>query len=119
MRTWPTIFDIFRRQLDGSELHVGQAASYNTALFDCELLASRIPAQYVIRDRVTGQKCVLNLRHLDGRPNQDHLFDGPEPHHRRLLSNTRCHTQNTELARTPWDTGKRTWAGIVRAFLFL
>jgi len=27
--------------------------------------------------------------------------------------------QNTELARTRWDPGKRTWAGIVLALLFL
>lgn len=69
MRTWPTIFDIFRCLPDGAELQVGQAASYNAALFDCELLASKVPAQYVIRDRVTGQRHVLNLRRLDDESN--------------------------------------------------
>jgi len=44
MRTWPVIFDIFRRQLDGSERRVGPAASYNTAFFDAQLLASKIPS---------------------------------------------------------------------------
>lgn len=55
------IFDIFMLQPDGSELHVGQAKSYMGALFDSEMLASRVPAKYVIRDRTTGQRHVLNL----------------------------------------------------------
>lgn len=56
-----TIFDIFRLQPDGSELRVGEAKSYVGALFDLEMLASRVPAKYVIRDRATGQRHVLNF----------------------------------------------------------
>lgn len=54
-------FEIFKLQQDGSELYVGEAMSYNIALFDAELLASKVPAKYAIRDRGTGQRCVLNL----------------------------------------------------------
>jgi len=59
------IFDIFRLQPDGSELHLGKAKSYIGALFDIEMLASRVAANYVIRDRATGQRHVLNLGHLE------------------------------------------------------
>lgn len=60
------IFDIYRLQSDGSELHVGEARSYNIAFIDVEMLASKVPAKYVIRDRETGQRHVLNLSPLDG-----------------------------------------------------
>ena len=58
-------FDIFRLQPDGSELHVGETTSYNIALIDVEMLGSRIPAKYVIRDRGTGRRHALNLLPLD------------------------------------------------------
>ena len=58
------IFDIFRLQPDGSDLHVGEAKSYTGALFEIELLALKVPAKYVIHDRGTGQRHVLNLEHL-------------------------------------------------------
>ena len=67
MRTSKITFDIFKLQSDGSELPVGEAESYNLALIDLEILASMVPAKYVIRDRETGQKHVLNLQYLDGR----------------------------------------------------
>jgi PAS domain-containing protein len=59
------IFDIFRLQPDGSELPAGKAESYTGALFDIEMLASRVPAKYVIRDRATGQRHVVNLARLE------------------------------------------------------
>jgi hypothetical protein len=55
------IFEVFRLRPDGSELYVCKAASYNLALFEVELLASKIPAKYVIRDRRSGQRHVQNL----------------------------------------------------------
>ena len=61
------IFEIFRLQPDGSELYVGQAASYNIALFDVEMLASKVPAKYIIRDRETGQGLVVNLAPPDSQ----------------------------------------------------
>jgi PAS domain-containing protein len=64
-RSPAAIFDIFRLQPDGSELRVGEANSYTGALFDTELLASRVPAKYVVRDRATGQRHVLNLACLE------------------------------------------------------
>lgn len=54
-------FDIFRLQSDGSEMHLGEATSYRIALIDVEMLAAKVPGKYVIRDRETGQKHVLNL----------------------------------------------------------
>jgi len=59
------IFDLLRLQPDGSELHVGKATSYTGAVFDIEMLASRVPAKYVIRDRVTGQRHVISLERLE------------------------------------------------------
>lgn len=56
-----TIFDVFRLQPDGSELHVGEAASYNMALLHIELLGSKVPAKYIIQDRENGQRHVLNF----------------------------------------------------------
>jgi len=56
-----TLFDIFRLQPDGSELHVGEAASYNIALIHIELLGSKVPAKYIIQDWETGQRHVLNF----------------------------------------------------------
>ena len=61
MQTPQTIFDVFRVQSDGSELHVAEAPSYYLALIDVEMLASKVPAKYVIRERETGQRHVLNL----------------------------------------------------------
>ena len=58
------IFEIFRLQPDGSELCVGKATSYNIALFDVEMLASKVAAKYIIRDRETGQGLVVNLASL-------------------------------------------------------
>jgi hypothetical protein len=55
------IFEIFRLRPDGSELYVCKAASYNIALFDVEMLALKVPAKYVIRDRRSGQRHVQNL----------------------------------------------------------
>jgi len=55
------IFEIFRLRPDGSELYVCKAASYNIALFDVEMLASKVPAKYVICDRRSGQRHVQNL----------------------------------------------------------
>ena len=54
-------FEIFRLHPDGSELYVCKAASYDIALFEVELLASKVPAKYVIRDRRSGQRHVQNL----------------------------------------------------------
>jgi hypothetical protein len=54
-------FEIFRLRPDGSELYVCKAASYNIALFDVELLAAKVPAKYVIRDRRSGQRHLQNL----------------------------------------------------------
>jgi len=50
------IFEIFRLRPDGSELYVCKAASYNIAVFDVEMLASKVPAKYVIRDRRNDQR---------------------------------------------------------------
>lgn len=58
------IFEIFRLHPDGSELYVGKATSYNIALFDVEMLASKVPAHYVIRDAGTGRRHILNLERL-------------------------------------------------------
>ena len=55
------IFDIFRVQPDASEAHVGKAKSYTGAVFEAELLGTKVPAKYVIRDRMTGQRYVVNL----------------------------------------------------------
>ncbi len=59
------LFAIFRLLPDGSELRVGSATSYTGALFEIELLALKVPAKYVIRDRATGQRHVLNLERLE------------------------------------------------------
>jgi hypothetical protein len=58
------IFEVFRLQADSSELYVCRAASYNLALFEVELLASKVPAKYVIRDQRSGQRHVQNLGSL-------------------------------------------------------
>ena len=58
------IFDIFRLQPDSSEVYVGEVASYNTALLEVELLASKNPAKYIIHDRETGQRHIVNLAGL-------------------------------------------------------
>ena len=65
VRTSQAIFDIFRVEPDGSELQVGEAASYSIALMDVEMLASKIPAKYVVCDRETGQRWLMNLGRLD------------------------------------------------------
>jgi len=65
MEISPKNFEIFRLRPDGSELYVGEAVAYSIALFDVEMLASKVPAKYVIRDRGTGQRHVLNMRPLD------------------------------------------------------
>ena len=58
------MFDVFRLQPDGTELHVGEAASHFVALLHLEMIAARVPAKYAIRDRETGQRHVVNLQHL-------------------------------------------------------
>ncbi len=54
-------FEIFRLRPDGSEQYVCKAASFDIALFDVDLLASKVQAKYVIRDRRSGQRHVQNL----------------------------------------------------------
>ena len=57
----PANFCILKLQPDGSEFPIGDAESYNEALFEIELSAIRSPGKYVIRNRMTGQRDVLNL----------------------------------------------------------
>jgi hypothetical protein len=64
MESCTAVFDIFRLQPDGSEVHAGEATSYTGALQDIELLASRKPARYIIHDRETGQRNIVNLSAL-------------------------------------------------------
>ena len=54
-------FYIFKLQPDDSELPIGEAESYNEALFEIEFAAIRSPGKYVIRDQMTGERQVLNL----------------------------------------------------------
>jgi hypothetical protein len=60
-------FETFRLRPDGSELYVCKAASYDIAHFDVELLASKVPAKYVIRERRSCQRHVQNLGPLGSR----------------------------------------------------
>ena len=68
-QTSQIVFDIFRLESDGSELLVGEAASYRIAFMDVEILGSRVQAKYIIRERKTGERNILNLGPLGNSAN--------------------------------------------------
>ena len=54
-------FEILKLRSDGSEQWLGNVESRDMALFDIELTAAKLPGNYAILNRQTGEREVLNF----------------------------------------------------------
>jgi hypothetical protein len=54
-------FEVFKVGPDESLHKVGDAESFNAAMWDAEIAAIRAPGKYVLLNRSTGERDVLNL----------------------------------------------------------
>ena len=68
------LFDLYRLDPRGSAMWLGTVQSYNLAMFEIELIATRAPGDYTIVNRKTGRRTDLRLGvTVDGHDNHVEL----------------------------------------------
>ena len=66
------LFDMYKLDFRGSTMWMGSVESYDVALFEIELTAAKVPGDYAIINRQTGERTVLSFGlRVDGH--HDHV----------------------------------------------
>ena len=55
------LFDLYKFDLQGSAKWLGSVQSFNTALFEIELTATKAPGDYAVINRQTGERTDLTF----------------------------------------------------------
>ena len=55
------LFDMYKVDLGGSAMWLGSVQSYSVALFEIKLTAARVPGDYAIVNRQTGDRTALSF----------------------------------------------------------